>query len=96
MARRSGAARKAGDRLPLRPTGRKPPALPEMPSMEAGAARSRREQRWVERAERVRDAFGLVLVLVLITYVLTSLLTNRGWSAVVLIASRPAPPRSSR
>ncbi len=41
-------------------------------------------ERWVRRAERVRDAFGLVLLLVLITYVLTSLLANRGWSAVVL------------
>jgi hypothetical protein len=37
-----------------------------------------------ERAERVRDAFGLVLFLVLLTYVLASLLDNRGWSAVVL------------
>ncbi len=41
-------------------------------------------ERWVQRAERVRDAFGLVLLLVLTTYVLTSLLSNRGWSAVVL------------
>jgi hypothetical protein len=41
-------------------------------------------ERWLRRAERVRDAFGLVLLLVLITYVLTSLLSNRGWSAVVL------------
>ena len=46
--------------------------------------RADRRQRWVQRAEKVRDAFGLVLVLVLTTYVLTSLLSNRGWSAVVL------------
>jgi hypothetical protein len=32
----------------------------------------------------VRDAFGLVLFLVLLTYVLASLLSNRDWSAVVL------------
>jgi hypothetical protein len=32
----------------------------------------------------VRDAFGLVLVLVLVTYVLASLLSNHGWSAVIL------------
>ncbi|HEX6781994.1 MAG TPA: ion channel [Solirubrobacterales bacterium] len=32
----------------------------------------------------MRDAFGLVLALVLITYVLASLLSNHGWSAVVL------------
>jgi len=41
-------------------------------------------ERWLERAERFSDAFGLVLLLVLATYVLTSLLSNRGWSAVVL------------
>lgn len=39
---------------------------------------------WRGRAESVRDAFGLVLFLVLLTYVLASLLSNRGWSAVVL------------
>lgn len=41
-------------------------------------------ERWLQRAERVSDAFGLVLVLTLVTYVLASLLSNRGWSAVVL------------
>ncbi len=46
--------------------------------------------RWRARAERVRDAFGLVLLLVLVTYVLTSLLTNRGWSAVVLTIATSA------
>ncbi|TMK58606.1 MAG: hypothetical protein E6G51_02320 [Actinobacteria bacterium] len=45
----------------------------------------RREEAWRERAEKVRDAFGLVLALVLLTYVLTSLLSNHGWSAVVLV-----------
>ena len=34
----------------------------------------------MQRAERVSDAFGLVLVLVLVTYVLASLLDNRGWT----------------
>jgi hypothetical protein len=47
-------------------------------------------ERWVQRAERVSDAFGLVLVLVLTTYVLTSLLSNRGWSAVVLTIATSA------
>lgn len=42
------------------------------------------------RAERVRDAFGLVLALVLLTYVLTSLMENRGWSSVVLTAATGA------
>jgi hypothetical protein len=38
----------------------------------------------------VRDAFGLVLLLVLLTYVLTSLLPNHGWSAVVLTLATSA------
>jgi Ion channel len=41
-------------------------------------------KRWIDRAERASDAFGLVFLLVLITYVLTSLMANRGWDAVVL------------
>jgi hypothetical protein len=53
----------------------------------SSAMRDRRRQRWVERAERVRDAFGLVLVLVLTTYVLTSLLGDRGWPAVIVSLS---------
>ena len=52
--------------------------------MDRAAIRARRRERWVQRAERVSDAFGLVLVLVLITYVLASLLANRGWTAVLL------------
>ncbi|HEX4669207.1 MAG TPA: ion channel [Solirubrobacterales bacterium] len=47
-------------------------------------------ERWVKRAERVSDAFGLVLILVLTTYVLTSLLSNRGWSAVLLTVATSA------
>jgi hypothetical protein len=47
-------------------------------------------QRWVQRAEKVSDAFGLVLVLVLTTYVLTSLLSNGGWSAVLLTIATSA------
>ncbi|HET7416965.1 MAG TPA: ion channel [Solirubrobacterales bacterium] len=54
--------------------------------MDSAHRRARaREEIWRARAEKVRDAFGLVLLLVLITYVLTSLLDNRGWSAVVLV-----------
>ncbi len=55
--------------------------------METASRRARDRERWVDRAERVSDAFGLVLVLVLITYVLTSLLDNRGWDAVILIVA---------
>ena len=63
--------------------------------MNRAATRVRRRERWVQRAEKVRDAFGLVFLLVLTTYVLTSLLENHGWSAVIL-TSPPAPPRWSR
>jgi Ion channel len=52
--------------------------------MESAGRRAGRREVWLGRAERVRDAFGLVLVLVLLTYVLASLLDNHGWSAVVL------------
>jgi hypothetical protein len=52
--------------------------------MESADRRADRSEVWRGRAERVRDAFGLVLALVLITYVLASLLSNHGWSAVVL------------
>ncbi len=52
--------------------------------------RERRRQRWMERAERVRDAFGLVLVLVLTTYVLMSLLGDRGWASVLICVTTSA------
>jgi hypothetical protein len=54
------------------------------------ARRERRRESWVERAERVRDAFGLVLASVMLTYVLASLVANRGWGAVVLCAATSA------
>jgi hypothetical protein len=41
-------------------------------------------ERWRQRAQRASDAFGLVLLLVLLTYVLASVVSNRGWSAVLL------------
>jgi ion channel len=41
-------------------------------------------ERWRQRAQRARDAFGLVLLLVLLTYVLASVLSNRSWGAVLL------------
>ena len=58
--------------------------------MNRAAIRAPSRERWLQRAERVSDAFGLVLVLVLTTYVLTSLLSNRGWSAVVLTLATSA------
>ena len=51
---------------------------------------ARGRERWLEWAERVSDAFGLVLALVLMTYVLASLLENHGWSSVVLTAATSA------
>lgn len=41
-------------------------------------------ERWLRRAQRASDAFGLVLILVLSTYVLASVLSNRDWGAVLL------------
>ncbi len=58
--------------------------------MDRVASRRRRAERWRRRAEQARDAFGLVLVLVLLTYVATSLLDNRGWPAVVIVLSTSA------
>lgn len=43
-------------------------------------------ERWRRRAQRANDAFGLVLVLVLATYVLGSVLSNEGWGGVLLMA----------
>ena len=52
--------------------------------------RARSRERWLRRAQRVSDAFGLVLVLVLTDYVLASLLSNVGWSGVLLMVSTSA------
>jgi ion channel len=55
------------------------------------AARSPiRGRPWLVRAEHVRDAFGLVLLLVLLTYVLTSLIGDRGWEAVIIALATSA------
>jgi hypothetical protein len=58
--------------------------------METASRRARRRERWLQRAERVSDAFGLVFVLVLVTYVLASLLDNRGWTSVILTLATSA------
>jgi Ion channel len=58
--------------------------------METASRRARRRERWILRAERARDAFGLVFVLVLITYALASLLENHGWTSVVLTTATSA------
>jgi hypothetical protein len=58
--------------------------------METTSGRAHGREGWLRRAERINDAFGLVLLLVLTTYVLTSLLDNRGWSAVLLTVATSA------
>jgi hypothetical protein len=58
--------------------------------MDTAAMRARRREHWRGRAERVRDAFGLVFVLVILTYVLASLLENRGWGSVLITAASGA------
>jgi len=58
--------------------------------METASRRARRRERWRQRAEQVSDAFGLVLLLVLATYVLASMLENRGWSSVILATATGA------
>jgi hypothetical protein len=58
--------------------------------MDSASRRERTRERWLQRARRISDAFGLVLLLVLTTYVLASLLSNRGWPAVVLILATSA------
>jgi Ion channel len=58
--------------------------------MEASTRRGRREERWLARAEKVRDAFGLVLILVLVTYVLASVFKDNGWTGVLITLSTTA------
>lgn len=43
-------------------------------------------ERWRQRAQQASDAFGLVLLLVLVIYVLASVISNGGWAAVLLTA----------
>jgi hypothetical protein len=63
---------------------------PERAGMEMETPRSTAETRLQHRAQQARDAFGLVLLLVLTTYVLASVLSNTGWSAVLLTLSTSA------
>jgi hypothetical protein len=67
-----------------------PGPRPNEAGMNTAGRRDRRRELWLRRAERVRDAFGLVLVSVLLTYVLASLVANRGWGAVILCAATSA------
>ncbi|MBS1885797.1 MAG: hypothetical protein JSU06_01270 [Actinobacteria bacterium] len=54
--------------------------------MDLSGIRAPGANRWIQRAERFTDAFGLVLGLVIVTFILTSLLDNGGWGAVLILA----------
>jgi Ion channel len=58
--------------------------------MESERRRARPRESWQRRAQRASDAFGLVLLLILINYVLASLVSNKGWGAVLLAISTGA------
>jgi Ion channel len=58
--------------------------------MDPSGIRAPGGERWLRRAERVTDAFGLVLGLVILTFVLTSLIDNTGWGAVLIMAATGA------
>lgn len=58
--------------------------------MDPSGIRAPGGERWLRRAEQVSDAFGLVLILVLVTFVLTSLIENSGWGAVTIMAATAA------
>ncbi|MDX6654708.1 MAG: hypothetical protein QOH18_1418 [Solirubrobacterales bacterium] len=66
------------------------PRRPNVPNMDPSGIRAPGGERWLRRAERVTDAFGLVLLLVLTTFVLTSLIDNSGWGAVLIMAATGA------
>jgi hypothetical protein len=58
--------------------------------MDPSGIRAPGGERWLRRAERVTDAFGLVLLLVLVTFVLTSLIDNSGWGSILIMAATGA------
>ena len=53
--------------------------------MDPSGIRAPGGERWLKVAERINDAFGLVLVLVLLTYVVTSLIGDTGWQVVLVM-----------
>jgi hypothetical protein len=53
--------------------------------MDPSVIRAPGGERWLKRAEQFSDAFGVVFALVVVTYVLTSLLSDEGWTSVVVM-----------
>jgi hypothetical protein len=47
-------------------------------------------ERWSGFAQRIANAFGLVLLLVILTYVLASVTPFRGWTAVLIVTAGAA------
>jgi hypothetical protein len=58
--------------------------MSDEPTHSPGKATRKTGRDLVLLAERFRDAFGLVLLLLVLTFVLTSLMDFSGWSAVVI------------
>jgi hypothetical protein len=58
--------------------------------MESEGRRARARDRWRRRAERANEAYGLVLLMFVVTYVLASLVSTGGWGSLLLIASTSA------
>jgi hypothetical protein len=58
--------------------------MPEAPAV-ANEMSRRPGEPWLRFVERLANAFGLVLLLVLITYVLASVTSYKGWTGVVTI-----------
>jgi hypothetical protein len=58
--------------------------------MDPSAIRAPGGERWLKRADQVTDAFGLVLGLVVLTFILTSLVSNSGWGSVVIMLATGA------
>ncbi|HEX6229391.1 MAG TPA: potassium channel family protein [Solirubrobacterales bacterium] len=64
--------------------------MSERREMEPEGRRTRSRDRWRRRAEQANEAYGLVLFLFLVTYVLASLVSRGGWGTLLLIASTVA------
>jgi hypothetical protein len=52
-----------------------------------GAPPLRDKERWLDVADRITDAYGLVLLLVMATVVFASLLPGTGWGAVLTVVA---------
>ncbi len=53
--------------------------------MDPSVIRAPGGERWLRTAERINDAFGLVFGLVVITYIVTSLVGETGWQAILVM-----------